>query len=823
MKSFNTIVSLLTISTLLAGCDTKRNPYFGDDKAQFKISAVSVESTQALASNSFGEVNNVRYDLKACIQDLSGASLPARQKFDVIVGKEGISRTTNKEGCIVWQREIGFDPYAAEKYYLLTTTIVGRGEVQGQLSVDIALNPWTKEVRDLSVDRDAAPNAKDMERVNPSADSFKLQDITNSGTGTARPQTPPPAGETGLDSVLPRSNVVTNTNLDSYPLQMAISSVSLKKLRLHPDTPYTINKHLELTTHEVHEFGASVKFFTKRFDYPETEVTPKAGRFKVTIALLDEPNYDTDDMWKEVEGLETVKPLLGNGSNSKWSADLRFAATGMIAAKRINENTVLSSDAKRRLMAKALTRYLQQTHQFETEMKPKYGISDKVKLSFTKLAHLKNRALLAYTIQPISPDIRAVIKADGVGHATTGLHGGWGILHAMKVEADLIYNELKHTQSLEQDIDPLQNYLAVNKATRKNLAVRMLNTDPIAKNSNVVSLFKDYDFKDALQKYFTKSLSYYEKKKFMVALCYKVFMRDEFASLESKPTSTAQRSLQAFNCSAFPETWFDVTELEFVQKAPAANVKKVGRTEQKTISIAKNLSLTAEHGLVRGTSLNAKAGASFDLSTPGEIPGANGAPGVKLPVGLNLSVGNDWYYTESVTRGKSESAQTSITSSISINVEQSQFQFETAVRKCVQIGFTKQARHSFTWNSKIKTVPDGFLACDDKVQNVTRIEDYYIINQACDDSARTADCSSDEDNKIRMIIRGKPVYDFFNSLVLKPEFSLLLKKIPQEAVRDQLASWNKQFSAFYTSQFFPGVLVQSQALPLPERYTESKK
>ncbi|MFN8790811.1 MAG: hypothetical protein ACK5Y2_05070, partial [Bdellovibrionales bacterium] len=631
---------LLSVSVLaLAACSTKRNPYFNDEEAQFRVTSVNVLSTQSQGRNSFGHVNQVRYDLAVCIQDLTQTPVPPRLRFDIVVGSETISRETTEDGCLNWTREIGFDPNKREKFYILTTTIVGSGELRGRLRIDIALNPWRRQFIDLRKNPDAIPATTEVERVRPESDSFKLKDISSvqpnersaKDTSTSAPES----------NILPQSNTfTTDPGSNNSTLRMAINGSNLRKIRLDPREPYTVDRSLTLTTHEIFEFGVQINFFISNFEHPETQVAPRNGRFKVSLAILEEPNYEIDDIWKFLDRSKTVRSLLVSQDSAKWLVDLQVATVKLMKEKRLQADSELSLDLKRRIVAKALTPYVIQTKQFETEMDPQIGIADTIRLSFSRLAQMKDRVLLAYSVQPLSPDIQTPIKADGLSYAPNGLYGGWGAILKKRVEADLIFHEHKTSEEAQDRFNPLTEYLATFKNLRGENRLRLVDSDPLPKNSSVATFLQDYDFKSNFERYIQaigtaqseNSMSFLEKRRFLAALCQKYFDRPEFHA----------RRHRVLDCSIYPEYFLDLKVLEFVERGPGNRVEKVAETFNRSLNITANFQKSNEHSTSTGASTSARGGISF------EVPGLD-------EFGMSLNLGHEWFYTEGISQGTSNS------------------------------------------------------------------------------------------------------------------------------------------------------------------------
>jgi len=813
---FSKVLLLLTTVTL-AACDTKRNPYFNDEEAQFRVTSVNVLSTQSLGRNSFGHVNQVRYDLSVCIQDLTQTPVPPRLKFDIVVGSETISRQTTEDGCLNWTREIGFDPNKQEKFYILTTTIVGSGELRGRLRIDIALNPWRRQFIDLRKNPDAIPATTEVERVRPESDSFKLKDISsaprNERSGKETPEATPES------NVLPQSNAFsTESGPTNSTLRMAINGSNLRKIRLDPRKPYTVDRNLTLTTHEIFEFGVQINFFVSNFEHPETQVAPRNGRFKVSLAIIEEPDYEIDDLWKFLDRTKTVRSLLVSQEKSRWLIDLQVATVKLMSEKKLHANSELSLNLKRRIVAKALVPYVIQTKQFETEMDPQIGIADTIRLSFSRLAQMKDRVLLAYSVQPLSPDIQMPIKADGLSYAPNGLYGGWGAILKKRVEADLIYKEHQTDEETQDRFNPFSQYLATFKNLRGDNRLRLTDVGPLPKNSSVITFLQEYDFKSNFEKFIqdTQNISseakmnFLEKRRFLAAICQKYFDRPEFHA----------RKTNVLDCTISPEYFLDLKVLEFVERGPGDRVEKVAETLTRTLSVTANFQKTNEHSISSGASTSARAGMSFD------VPGLDG-------YGMSLNLGHEWFYTEGISQGTSTSVTLSNAVNFSLNVEESAFRIRPVVRKCIQALLKPRENPVFIG---LRKDIDGILICADKGEVVERIENYYIITQACDQNARTADCSAPVENRFRMVVRGAAMFNMFKNLVDQNAVSVFsLRPIPHEAIRHEINNWEELINAFdgtkvseacgnardaslcqrlikadafLTSQFFPGVIVR---------------
>ncbi len=837
MKSFNAIIIALLCLTSVA-CDTKRNPYFGDGESQFILSAVRATSTQALGRNSFDQVNHVRFDLRVCVTDFSGNALPPKLGFEIKMESDSLFRQTDDEGCFGWQKSIIFDPLQPEKYYIIKTHFISRNDLRGQASVELALNPWRRQAIDLKKNPEATPSAADTIRVEDQVNRNKTPKSPDASTQsevqpdflpteeTPKPEqqveiapspettvestlthdAPSPQSQPSVeylkqweDSRLPHSNIYIKERGNQVPLKIVIPTVLLRRLRLHQQTPFTLDEYLNLTTHEEYEFSALPRFFMKNLDASETEVTPRGGQFRVTVGLIEEPEYNPDLMWELLKEFKKPQEVLDSPLKSDEIKELQSAIRRWAQEDPQILSANLSIDQKRLLMARTILPYVQDTQQFVSQLRPQRGVEERLTLRFNRLSHLRNRSFLVVTMEPLSQDITYPVKADAVGHATLGIQEIWrlGVLYDMKLEADLIHAERVRLGKLKKPPKPMDLFLRRSAGNTKSTNSRVLNKDAIKKDDFLLNFSKDYDFKENLDKYFAKSLDKKAQKLFLQALCYKIFVHSDFEGIETKPQSHTERLIRSYNCASGPIGYINIQEVEFLEKAPGANVEKVGHALKRTLSVSRTILKTREDNLNYGMTTFARGTFGPYYKTSGFI----------------ISLGREWYYTH--TKSENHKKITELMSNLTFRliVDTTQFKIKYDARKCLKINLSSYTIKGFQRHYKnldLEKLPELYIVCSDNVSKGERIEDYYVIYEDCMEDIRTQDCSSPEENRFRLVIRGKQVYEFFEEMILDKSKNLQMASIPQSLVRQEVLDWEYQFQSFVTAQVFPGMFWDPQ-------------
>lgn len=144
----------ITLSLILTGCDLpkpkqKIGPERSNQTGDFFLSSVAGSLTNV---DSLEDVNaSVRtIGFHACLKYLVNSKPIQNQTFQVKDHSEAVRSDTN--GCIQWQEDIKFNPLSNPQYVILKREVVGQGLIRGQIAIEIGVNPWLTNSRDMVVD-----------------------------------------------------------------------------------------------------------------------------------------------------------------------------------------------------------------------------------------------------------------------------------------------------------------------------------------------------------------------------------------------------------------------------------------------------------------------------------------------------------------------------------------------------------------------------------------------------------------------------------------------------------------------------------------------
>jgi len=787
MKFFNLSLALVLSSALVA-CEAKRNPYFeNEEDAQFKVNGVSLVKAQNTGWDSSNKPNKKMLNLSACITDLMGAAVPPRLKFKIQLGKQVLNRTTNRDGCLEWGQEIGFNRRAPSKYYKMTITFIGQSELGGRYNVEIAVDPKEADVLDLSKRNNKRLEGVELETYEP--EGFAIPNITKNAMIPSEP-------EVLNGEVIPNSNVIPNQGPAS--ITMNIASAELRRLQLNQDEPYSINENLDLSVQYTYEFSTTPRYFIKSFDSNETEEIPSTGNYKVSLAIIEEPEFSVTKIWEELNRSPDLKTLANSASITTEALALKIAAKSMMSN---GNNQMLTNIIKRKLMAKALLPHVQQTATFTTKMTTQFGLTQEITMSLKKLALLETRALMAVTVQPLDSDIGANVKADGAGYIASIGNPGSVKIQPWPIEADLLHAERLQAESQKVKLKPLENFFYKSNNADGDKAFKPLDLTDIPRNAAPNAIGKAYSIKDNLETYLADGFkNKYDKLKFEMSFCYKLFNSPQMQNL-----SASRRHVLINSCTQTPEVYLNIQQLEFVEKVLDTKAVREGHTINIPITISRGFSYGRQEGANWGSKFDASIALSGNISgglkTP-DLKGLGDKASLGAGLGLNLAAGNTWYYSYGVSVSQGVSSGVSTNMSINFNAELNQFRLNLETRRCTIVSFNDTIKKFLEKN---KAEPNkGFVVCSNKTVPNSYLESYYIIAQDCRSSIR--DCTSGREGLLRMMVRGREFFAYFENVLKQTDLKMVLQKIPQDALRAQVRSWSTDIDSFLTSQIFPGAI-----------------
>ncbi len=828
MKFFNLILLFLISTIFLSACDTKRNPYFGDDDAQFYLGSIELKSTVNAHFNSDGEVDRKEINLIACLKNLSGGALPPKLKFEILAGNQSLSRITDKNGCLEWKESHGFDPKSDYKNLKLVRTFNSKSDYNGKRTQEIYWSPHTGSLVN-NIDSKAQPqNTEDPLEI-----GFETGDITlthqsvnrsNSDSATPNPNNSATTGS-GSDLAIPAETNLETSNSPALVSQnqtrLVLTSVDLTHLKLNQGTPFSVDQNLTLYAKHTYQFSASPKFYVKSFDNLNSEQNPPAGKYKITLAFMDDPQFDLEKLALELNQNQTLEDL---NKNSTSEGKRLHIATQMLASKKeISVNGKLSATDKKKILAKSILSHVHTTTQFVADKNAEQAIIKYLDIELKKLASLDIRSVLAVTIESVGIDQKQKLKAHGIGYVNNLLSPGSITLIKTSIEADLIYDQYRAAQEAHKKISPFNLFLQTSNEQLKDKSLVALDLKSIPQNQFPQTVYPiEYPFAKELEMYFKNSMNLYKKDLFHRAICNKIFVNETTKSMEksNQKFPDEQRLLWAFRCHSghgFRAPYYDVSVLDFVESTKEAQISKVGQTITEEFMFSKSFS--------NSTSTSSSTKKSFDSSITldsaisafsnflvdglvGTVQAANPVVGSALGIlksAFPISFGGSWGHATSSSQSQDRNTSVSQGSSQKLSVHIDTFKMNLETRRCALISYRPWVVNYFKSEFNV-ALKKGFFVCSEKATKPQYYEKYYTVSQACSQNSATTDCASEDESRLRMMIRGENTYEMFKNTMMNENFEILITPLGSEALEQQKMQWTSMIDSALTTQVFPGAL-----------------
>jgi hypothetical protein len=755
MKFFN----LILIFFVVAGCSSERSPYWGQELAEFRVSAPSVEESRVLGYDEFGIANKKNFMFQACLSDLSGSPLPPGLVFDVRFGSgETVSTTTNINSCIKWEREIGFSARNPEKNYLIKTSFVSKNKLKGTLTLDLLLNPLSSSVADMR--NRTADQMRDVVQTDPKQDRVNIADITTN-----------PSRETqNNQDNLKRSNVHTSTtNITEF--QVNVNGFTIEKRRLDITQPYSIDQDLNLYTHNDFRVSASPTFLVKRFNNQIEKLTPDRGEFTITVAFLSEPDFEINDLWKLIENARTLEDIKKARELSQKGVEFKLNVDRLTNLRPEVIRRGLSLNDKRILMARLMLPYIHQTVRKKATMTPDFGLIADLNIPLKQDSLFQKRAMIAVTVEPHFNDTSIQVKTDGAGFVTN-MFAPTGVTHflPLPIEADLIHRERELHKRQNVTLKPLERFKAIT-----------------ATEQNYIELAKgDVELQNATEKFFESNDSRIVKRVYLEQLCQKMFQHSSTGN-----SSNYKLSTRIANCKNVAESVLKTQVLDFVEELANPVAELIAPVVSQRLSISQSFSKTSS------TSRGAQFGTNLDIGL------GFGLPDSFSPIsgGFKALAGTAY----AITRSKSGFTSATLSSEFTLNIEPSQFGIDLITRRCLVI----ETRPEFIKGANAQGIqfPSGAYICSEKTKHQSVLEKYYFISQNCSSTA-IVDCSADQVSRFNIIVRGEQVYKKFQEMVTNSEIETLLVELSEDQVRKQIQKWAPDLKANLTNQVYPGAIAK---------------
>gem|GEM_PF-6759990 len=766
-----------TLMLLLTACTSERTTYWGQNMAEFKVSTSTTESI-ASGTDEYTLTNKQRFIFEACISDLDGKALPPGLLFTVQTNSsDSVDRETDLDGCINWEREIGYSQINTEKNYVLKTKFISKNKIKGTYEIDIVLNPISSKVSDL---RDRK-NARKDDLVMVENDQMNIQRIDRTH------QLPVPR-ERGADDLV-ITNVLPEVR-NQAPYQLVIDGFGLEKRRLDIAKPYSVDSLLNLSTHNIYKLSARPQFLVKRFNNQVELLSPKTGKFRMTLAFLAEPDFDVNEVWKKVEGLKTLEDIktLNDVTITRKEA-FEKNITRILTSRASELKKVLSLNQKRILMSQLMLPFVHQTHQTVAEMTADFGLQTEINVALDQTSLFEKRAMIAITVEPISSDLQNAVKADGAGIAPNMFAiSAISNFLPMRIEADLIHRERQSFLRANQVPKAMQVFS--EQAAAKNKIFKISESLP-----GVNSAFHGKALFDKLELLLQGQLSKAEMNIVHRALCHNIFLHSETKNI-------SLRTLTPYILGCSNARWGGVLEtgvLSFVDSLPNDKVVLQGPVIPYKLSTSQNFSRSSSRSQVSGSTSSVSYGWEFGLNLDfSPIPKTSGA--------FKASIGQNWFQTDSTAKSTSGSRDTSLSSSFSLIIEASTFEIEYNAQKCLIFKLNDElvsnlARQKYS-------VPHGLYYCSKTTQPTKYLETYYLVKQDCLAGSAFADCSSDQENSMTLMIRGSQEFLKFKNIVTNSNFDTLLMPVSGEELKRQIPTWENRLKTNATTQVFPGAVVR---------------
>lgn len=632
MKFFN----LLLLSTMILGCSSERSPYWGQELAEFKVNAPSIQESRVLGFDELGLPNKKNFMFQACLTDLSNSPLPPGLVFDVRFGSgDTVSTVVDNFSCIKWEREIGFSTLNPEKNYLIKTSIISKNKLKGTLTLDLLLNPLSSTVADMR--NRTADQMRDVVIAETEKDKINISDITSRNND----QLQNPDG-------LKRSNVHT-TPEDVTDFQVSSTGFSFKKTRLNLKQAFSVDLDLNLYTHTDFKISASPQFLVKRFNSQIEKLSPDRGEFTITIAFIAEPDFDINELWEIVKSAKTLVDVKQAKSLSKSGVEFKLNVDRLTNLRPEVIRRGLTANDKRILMAKLLMPYTHQTIKTRAKMHANLGLYTDVNIPLKQDSLFQKRSLIAVTIEPHFRDPKIQVKTDGAGYVESMYEpGDVSEFTPMPIEADLIHREREKHKAQNNTMKPLDRFKTVTAVEKK-----------------FINLDSNQEIKKLAESYFQNLDNRQIKRNLFIKIC---------------------QALSVPNCRNKTDSALNFQILDFAEELKSSNAELMGSiiTQSLTISQSFSKSSSVSKSINAGTNL----GLNLGFNLPQEFSPFSG--------GLTASVGGSY----SMTQSTSGSTSASTSASFTLDIEPAEFRLNLVSKRCLIVETGANYKQNQNWRDR---------------------------------------------------------------------------------------------------------------------------
>lgn len=257
MTSFNRLFLLLPVTALaLSACDGRRQKS-SDSEATFLVPSVELKKASQVSVDAFGLPEKKVFQFGACITDAVSKAPIINSNFAVSDSEKEMTSRTDAAGCLLWQETHIISSLQKEKLLRLKRTFRALEAHTGQVTVELAFNPWDDSVSDLryftppELQADAEVLSFDSNLKVMLAQKSKASGVVGLGTETF------------------------------------LSDVSME-FRGHDKTQTQINSRLTLKPAQKFLLRLQPQFLRRNLHNEVTRVDVKGGEFKVRIVVLTE-------------------------------------------------------------------------------------------------------------------------------------------------------------------------------------------------------------------------------------------------------------------------------------------------------------------------------------------------------------------------------------------------------------------------------------------------------------------------------------------------------------------------------------------------------
>ncbi len=144
--STNTIVKkicFLGLMLMIAACSSKVEKTNAQGVATFFVDNIDGNSEISKIDSSFSLPKERLYSFHACLKDVVQSKAIIGHSF-TISGGESLTRVqADEQGCLNWSEHLTYNFLAEANYVQTTRLITANGVHQGQVKINLALNPWS--------------------------------------------------------------------------------------------------------------------------------------------------------------------------------------------------------------------------------------------------------------------------------------------------------------------------------------------------------------------------------------------------------------------------------------------------------------------------------------------------------------------------------------------------------------------------------------------------------------------------------------------------------------------------------------------------------